>query len=62
MGGETEENFWAALGGKTEVMAGEADEETKEVTNDRLVYNFYHVSDATGKMKVDVIEERPLRK
>ena len=62
MGGKTEANFWAALGGMTEVKAGEADEETKEVTNDRLVYNFYHVSDATGKMKVEVIEERPLRK
>jgi len=25
MGGETEANFWAALGGRTEVKAGEAD-------------------------------------
>jgi len=61
MGGETEEDFWAALGGRTEVKAGSADEEVKEETNDRLKYNFYKVSDATGEMKVTEIEERPLK-
>lgn len=62
MGGQTEQDFWDALGGQTEVKAGVADEEVKEETNERLIYNFYHVSDATGTMKVEKIEERPLRK
>ena len=34
----------------------------KDETNERLIYNFYHVSDASGTMTVDKIEERPLTK
>jgi len=62
MGGETEANFWKALGGKpASISPAKVDEEVKH-EGDRTEYRLWHLSDATGSVKVDQIKERPLLK
>ena len=53
MGGETEVNFWKALGGKPDsISPAKADEEVKH-EGDRTEYRLWHLSDTTGSFKVD---------
>ena len=63
MGGETEGNFWKALGGKpSSINPPKLDEEVKYDGGDRNAYRLWHLSDSTGSVKVDQIKERPLLK
>jgi hypothetical protein len=53
MGGEVEETFWKALGGKpASISPAKGDEEVKE-EGDRMSYRLWHLTDATGSIKVD---------
>ena len=63
MGGETEDNFWKALGGKpAQINPAKPDEEIKFDGADRSSYRLWHLSDATGSVKGSQIKERPLKK
>jgi len=63
MGGETEDNFWKALGGKpAQINPAKPDEEIKFDGADRSSYRLWHLSDATGSVKGEQIKERPLKK
>lgn len=61
MGGETEEKFWKALGGKPSTISPAEPEEESKGEEDQTKYRLWRVSDMTGSLKVDEIKERPLR-
>jgi hypothetical protein len=64
MGGDCEAAFWAALGGSAaDVQPATPDDESKNVSEaDATMYRLWHVSDASGSMQCEEIQERPLRK
>lgn len=59
---KADEEFWAELGGKPEkINPALPDEGIQEGSGD-LTYNLFKVSNATGKLELTEITERPLRK
>jgi len=60
-GGESEAEFWEALGGQPATIRAAVPDTAPSASEDELLqYSLFHVSDATGEMKVTEIEERPL--
>jgi hypothetical protein len=62
-GGAIEEEFWAHLGGKpAKINPPVPDEPPAGSEEEYMMYKLWHVSDATGKLEVNEIAERPLKK
>ena len=60
MGGEVEDAFWNALGGRpAQVNPAVPDDPVSE--EERMKYSFWHVSDASGSLEKTEITERPLK-
>jgi len=58
---EVQEAFWAALGGRPDVIApATPDEVPAGSEEERLRYALFHVSDASGSIQTTEITERPL--
>merc|ERR1712127_25592 len=64
MGGDVEATFWAALGGSlADVQPANKDDEKKVVSEEDItMYRLWHVSDSSGSMQCDEVQERPLTK
>lgn len=61
MGGEIEETFWNALGGRpAQIKPAVSDEPTADEET-LLAYKFWHVSDASGTLETTEITDRPLK-
>jgi len=63
MGGQCEEDFWAALGGKpAKINPPEPDDAPKGTEEEMAKYSFFKVSNDSGKMECTEITDRPLDK
>lgn len=62
VGGEIEEKFWAALGGKpAKINAAIPDDAPPSASEEEMMkYSLFHISDASGKMETTEVTERPL--
>jgi len=62
-GGEIEDKFWSALGGKPASIAPAIPDDGPQASEDEMMrYALYHISDETGEMKCEEITERPLKR
>jgi hypothetical protein len=61
--GEIEEAFWAALGGKpAKINPAVPDDVPQASESDFMMCKLFHLSDATGKVELNEVTERPLKR
>lgn len=62
-GGQSEEDFWALLGGRPgSIKAGLPDEGPKVSEDELTRYALFHVYDSSGSIQLTEVTERPLRR
>ena len=59
---QAEQEFWAELGGKPETIKSAVPDDDEGTGELLLTYSFYKVSNASGKLELTEISERPLKK
>ena len=62
MGGEIEAKFWEALGGKPDKINAAIPDDSPAAASEEeaMKYSLFHISDATGEIKMEEVTERPL--
>ena len=62
-GGQVEEDFWQVLGGKPDKINPPVPDEIPQGSEeDFMMCKLFHLSDASGKLEMSEITERPLKR
>ena len=61
-GGSADNAFWEQLGGKPAQINAAVSDDVGAEDIEHLTNNFYHISNATGKLICKLVEDRPLTK
>jgi len=62
-GGQSEQDFWALIGGKPDSIRAAIPDEGPQASEEEFTrYALYHVSDASGSVQTTEVTDRPLRR